>query len=90
MIYYGTATWFPTILVSKGFTLSNAGFAVSLTGLLGSIVGIAAPYYSSKLSDLRSFLAITGGIITLCLLPSSLTMVGTLMSGCSLQISASL
>lgn len=67
MIYYGTATWFPTILVSKGFTLSNAGFAVSLTGLLGSIVGIAAPYYSSKLSDLRSFLAITGGIITLCL-----------------------
>ena len=67
MIYYGTATWFPTILVSKGFTLSDAGFAVSITGLLGSIVGIAAPYYSSKLSDLRILLALTGGIVTLCL-----------------------
>lgn len=67
MIYYGTATWFPTILVSKGFTLSHAGFAVSITGLLGSIVGIAAPYYSSKLSDLRILLALTGGIVTLCL-----------------------
>lgn len=67
MIYYGTATWFPTILVSKGFTLSDAGFAVSITGLLGSLVGIAAPYYSSKLSDLRILLALTGGIVTLCL-----------------------
>ena len=66
MIYYGTATWFPTILVSKGFTLSNAGFAVSITGLLGSLVGIAAPYYSSKLSDLRLLLAIVGSAITLC------------------------
>jgi CP family cyanate transporter-like MFS transporter len=53
-------------LVSKGFTLSNAGFAVSITGLLGSLVGIAAPYYSSKLSDLRLLLAIVGSAITLC------------------------
>ena len=66
MIFYGTATWFPTILVSKGFTLSNAGFAVSITGLFGSLLGIAAPYYSSKLRDLRLLLAIVGSAITLC------------------------
>ena len=65
MLFYGTATWLPTILVSKGFTLSNAGFAVSITGLMGSIIGIAAPHFSSKLRDLRILLAFLGVLISL-------------------------
>lgn len=66
MIFYGTATWFPTILVSKGFTLSDAGFAVSITGLIGSLIGVAAPHYSSKLRDLRLLLAGVSAVIALC------------------------
>ena len=65
MLFYGTATWMPTILVSKGFTLSNAGYIVSFTGLIGSAIGIAAPYFSSKLADLRALLAILGVLLSL-------------------------
>jgi CP family cyanate transporter-like MFS transporter len=65
MLFYGTATWLPTILVSKGFTLSNAGFAVSITGLMGSVIGIAAPHFSSKLRDLKILLALMGAIAAL-------------------------
>ena len=65
MLFYGTATWLPTILVSKGFTLSNAGFIVSITGLLGSLIGIAVPHYSSKLRDLRILLAIVGVVVAI-------------------------
>jgi len=68
MIYYGTATWLPAILVSKGFTLSDAGYAVSITGLIGSLIGITVPHYSSKLPDLRLLLAIVGAILTVCFL----------------------
>jgi CP family cyanate transporter-like MFS transporter len=56
MLYYGTATWLPTIFVAKGFTLSHAGYAVSLAGLFGSILGIMAPHYASKMGDLRLLL----------------------------------
>ena len=38
MLFYGTATWLPTILVSKGFTLSNAALIVSITGFFGSLI----------------------------------------------------
>jgi len=56
MLFYGTATWFPTIFVAKGFTLSHAGLLVAITGFIGSIIGIAAPHYASKISDLRPLL----------------------------------
>ena len=65
MLFYGTATWLPTILVSKGWSLSNAGFVVSITGLLGSVIGIVAPHYSSKLRDLRILLVVVGGLISI-------------------------
>ena len=68
MIYYGTATWLPAILVSKGFSLSNAGYAVSITGLIGSLIGITVPHYSSKLRDLRLLLAALGAILATCFL----------------------
>ena len=66
MIYYGTATWLPAILVSKGYSLSDAGYAVSITGLIGSLIGIMVPHYSSKLPDLRLLLAILGAILVVC------------------------
>jgi CP family cyanate transporter-like MFS transporter len=56
LIYYSTATWFPTILISKGFTSNDAGFAVAATGLIGALVGILAPHYASKLPNIRGLL----------------------------------
>jgi CP family cyanate transporter-like MFS transporter len=38
---------------------------VSVTGLLGSIIGIVAPHYSSKFGNLRIVLVIVGGSIAL-------------------------
>ena len=64
MLFYGTATWLPTILVSKGFTLSHAGLAVSITGFMGSAIGIAAPHFASKLKNLRTFLFFMGLMIS--------------------------
>ena len=64
MLFYGTATWLPTILVSKGYTLGHAGLAVSITGLLGSLVGIAAPHYASKLKNIRTLLFFLGLMIS--------------------------
>jgi CP family cyanate transporter-like MFS transporter len=43
--------------------LSNAGFAVSITGLLGSVIGIVAPHYSSKLRNLRVLLLLLGLLV---------------------------
>jgi CP family cyanate transporter-like MFS transporter len=60
MLFYGTATWLPTILVSKGYTLGHAGLVVSITGFLGSAIGIAAPHYASKLKNMRMFLFLMG------------------------------
>jgi CP family cyanate transporter-like MFS transporter len=68
MIYYGSATWLPAILVSKGYSLSDAGYAVSITGLIGSLIGIMVPHYSSKLPNLQLLLAILGVILAVCFL----------------------
>lgn len=64
MLFYGTATWLPTILVSKGYPLSHAGLAVSVTGFMGSAIGIAAPHYASKLKNIRGFLLLMGVMIS--------------------------
>ena len=64
MLFYGTATWLPTILVSKGYTLSHAGLVVSITGLLGSLVGITAPHYASKLKNIRTLLFLLGLMVS--------------------------
>jgi CP family cyanate transporter-like MFS transporter len=65
MLFYGTATWLPTIFVSKGFTLSHAGLLVSITGFIGSIIGIVAPHYASKIADLRPLLLVISGAVVL-------------------------
>ena len=51
LTFYATATWFPTILLTKDFTLQEAAIAVSLSGVIGSLVGLAAPHYIYKIKD---------------------------------------
>ena len=58
MTFYATATWLPTLLTEKDFTLAQAALAVSLSGLIGSLVGLTAPHYISKLADQRFVLAL--------------------------------
>ena len=53
MAFYATATWFPTLLTTKGLTLSGAAIAVSISGLIGSGVGLAVPHFIEKLKDPR-------------------------------------
>jgi MFS transporter, CP family, cyanate transporter len=57
MMGYGATTWMPTILVSKGFSLSEAGLWLAISGFTGSTFGIVAPYYASKLKDFRILLS---------------------------------
>jgi CP family cyanate transporter-like MFS transporter len=64
MLFYGTATWLPTILVSKGYTLGQAGLVVSITGLLGSLLGITAPHYAAKLKNIRTLLFLLGLMVS--------------------------
>ena len=56
MTFYATATWFPTLLTTKGFTLSEAALAVSVTGLLGSAIGLFAPAAVAKFSNRKAVL----------------------------------
>ena len=58
LTFYATATWFPTILTTKDFTLREAAVAVSLSGVIGSMIGLAAPHYISKVSDQRLIIAL--------------------------------
>ena len=58
MTFYATATWFPTLLTEKEFSLTQAAIAVSISGLIGSMVGLAAPHYISKVRDQRLILAL--------------------------------
>lgn len=56
MVYYATATWLPTILLGKDFSLRGAAIAVSISGLIGSLIGLTVPHYVGKYSDKRVFL----------------------------------
>jgi CP family cyanate transporter-like MFS transporter len=58
MTFYATATWFPSLLITKDFTLSHAALAVSISGVIGSAVGLAAPHYLSMIEDKRLVLTI--------------------------------
>ena len=65
MLFYGTATWLPTIFVSKGYSLFHAGLVVSITGLFGSLIGIAVPHYASRLKDIQLLLVLLGALIAI-------------------------
>lgn len=58
LTFYATATWFPTILTTKGFTLRDAAIAVSVSGLIGSAVGLAVPHFVAKVLDQRLIIAV--------------------------------
>ena len=58
LTFYGTATWFPTILTTKGFTLREAALAVSISGLIGSAVGLSVPHFVAKVSDQRLIIVV--------------------------------
>lgn len=53
MTFYATATWFPTILTTKEFSLREAAVAVSVSGIIGSVVGLMVPHYVAKVKDQR-------------------------------------
>jgi CP family cyanate transporter-like MFS transporter len=57
MTFYGSASWLPTILTTKDFSLSGAGAAIAFSGLLGSAVGLFFPHWISKFRDQRLLLA---------------------------------
>ena len=59
MTFYATATWFPTILTTKNFTLSSAAIALSLSGIIGSAVGVIFPHYFEKSGSQRTILILT-------------------------------
>ena len=56
MVFYATATWLPTILLVKDFSLRGGAFAVSISGVVGSLVGLTIPHYIGKYQDKRVFL----------------------------------
>lgn len=64
MTFYGSASWLPTILTTKDFSLREAGVAIAFSGLLGSLVGLFSPHWISKFRDQRALLvfisALTG------------------------------
>ena len=55
-IFYATITWLPTILNAKGISLATAAIAVSVSGLIGSLFGLALPMLTRSRSDLRNLL----------------------------------
>lgn len=64
MLAYGTATWLPSILLSKGYSLNNAGYAVSVTGLMGSLLSVFVPYLAVKIKKLRLVLVVSAILIS--------------------------
>lgn len=56
IMFYGTATWLPTILTTKGFSLELGALYISIAGIIGSLVGLTVPHYLSKLKDKRRIL----------------------------------
>lgn len=57
MTFYGSASWLPTILTTKDFSLRGAAAAIAFSGLLGSAVGLFFPHWMSKFKDQRLLLA---------------------------------
>jgi CP family cyanate transporter-like MFS transporter len=56
MVFYATSTWLPTILLVKDFSLRGGAFAVSFSGVVGSLVCLTIPHYVGKYQDKRVFL----------------------------------
>jgi CP family cyanate transporter-like MFS transporter len=51
MIHYASATWLPTILLTKGFDLVDAGLLVAAATLIASLLSLAVPHFAAKRKD---------------------------------------
>ncbi len=56
MIHYASATWLPTVLISKGFAIANSGFVVAIATLTGALLSQLVPHYASRGKDFRAVL----------------------------------
>ena len=56
MVFIAAATWLPTILLIKDFTLREGAYAVAIAGVVGSLAGLTVPHYIGKYQDKRVFL----------------------------------
>lgn len=72
MIHYASATWLPTILLSKDFTLNQASATVAVATLVGSLLSLAVPHYASRSNDLRAVLMLFSLMLALSYLAISM------------------
>jgi CP family cyanate transporter-like MFS transporter len=54
--FHASAAWLPTILTTKDFSLSHAALMISISGIVGSLVGLVVPHFVSKVQDQRLIL----------------------------------
>ena len=50
---YATRAWLPTIMITKGFTMTSAGMTVACAGLVGSLLAIGVPHIAQRSHDQR-------------------------------------
>ena len=72
MVWYATSTWMPTILLEKEFSLRGGALAVSISGVVGSSVGLFIPHFVGKFADKRVFLVGASVLIATSFLSISL------------------
>ena len=65
MIHYASATWLPTILITKGFTLVNAGLLVAIATLVASLLSLAVPHFASRRKDFRAILIVFSAFLAI-------------------------
>ena len=53
MVFLAAATWLPTILLTKDFSLRGGAYAVSFAGVVGALAGLTIPHYVGKYRDKR-------------------------------------
>lgn len=53
MVFIAAATWLPTILLIKDFSLRGGAYAVALAGVTGALTGLTIPHYVGKFRDKR-------------------------------------
>lgn len=54
--FHASAAWLPTILTTKDFSLGHAAVMISISGVIGSLVGLVVPHFVSKVRDQRGIL----------------------------------
>ena len=63
LLFYATVTWFPEILVSKGYDLATAGWLLSLLQIIGLPASFIVPVLAEKFRS-QTWLAFSLGIMS--------------------------